>query len=75
MNLVWLVPAVIAPGAVMAARTLWREHHRVPAAPDNQPGINAADLWACRHIASEPLADPNATNRLLDDIRKENPQP
>lgn len=51
---------------------------RIPAAPDNQPGTNADDLWACRRIATEPLADPDHTRRLINYLRdtgKEKPQP
>jgi hypothetical protein len=71
INPVWIIPAILAPGLLMAARSLWRERHRLPAAPDNQAGIDAQALWTCRRIAREPLADPNATRRLLNDIRKE----
>lgn len=52
MNLAWLIPAVLAPGAAMAAHTLWRERHRLPAAPDNVRGIDPELLWTCRHIAT-----------------------
>jgi hypothetical protein len=60
----WLVALLLAPGAVMAARTLWRERRHLPAAPDNQPGIDADLLWACRRIDRQPTTS-----------RKENPQP
>lgn len=32
MNLVWLIPAVLAPGAAMTARTLSRQHQAATAA-------------------------------------------
>lgn len=31
MNLVWLIPAVLAPGAAMTARTLYRQHQTASA--------------------------------------------
>ncbi|MFG2352638.1 hypothetical protein [Streptomyces sp. NPDC048521] len=46
-----LIPfALVAPGAVIALRTLWRERTRLPAAPDNQPGTDTEALWTCRRI-------------------------
>ncbi|MFI9344983.1 hypothetical protein ACIG0D_27510 [Streptomyces sp. NPDC052773] len=33
MSLVWLIPAALAPGAAMAARSLWRERRRAAALP------------------------------------------
>jgi hypothetical protein len=30
--------------------------HRIPAAPDNQPGTDPADLWTCRRIDALPTA-------------------
>lgn len=42
---------------------------RVPAAPDNQPGTNTDDLWTCRRIGSEPLANPDQTRRLINYLR------
>lgn len=30
-----------------------RRRRRTPAAPDNQQGTNARDLWTCRHILRE----------------------
>ncbi|MGW4028202.1 hypothetical protein ACWEFL_02600 [Streptomyces sp. NPDC004838] len=39
--------------ALLAA--LNRRHQaRVPAAPDNQPGIDVHTLWTCRRIAATP---------------------
>lgn len=63
-GLAWIPVAVLAPGAVMAARTLWRERHHLPAAPDNRPGVDTDALWTCRRISALPTAS-----------RKENPQP
>lgn len=63
-GLAWIPVAVLAPGAVMAARTLWRERHHLPAAPDNRPGTDTDALWTCRRISALPTAS-----------RKENPQP
>ncbi|MDX3033926.1 hypothetical protein [Streptomyces scabiei] len=60
MALLYLAAAWYAAGAVMAARTLWRERRHLPAAPDNQP---PTDLWTCRRIGALPTAS-----------RKENPQ-
>ncbi|MFJ4974159.1 hypothetical protein ACIP6X_02210 [Streptomyces coeruleorubidus] len=62
MNLAWLVPAVLAPGVVMAARTLWRERRHLPAAPDNQPPTDTTDLWTCRRISALPVATRKETN-------------
>ncbi|WP_045562329.1 hypothetical protein [Streptomyces sp. FxanaA7] len=59
-----LVIAWYAAGAVMAARTLWRERRHLPAAPDNRPPTDTTDLWTCRRIGAQPVAH-----------RKENPQP
>ncbi|KOG33327.1 hypothetical protein [Streptomyces resistomycificus] len=56
MNLAWLVPAVLAPGAVLAVRSLWRERRHIPAAPDNQRGIDIDALWTCRRINALPTA-------------------
>jgi hypothetical protein len=64
MNLAWLVPAVLVPGAVMAAHTAWRERRHLPAAADNLPPTDTTALWTCRRIAAQPAAH-----------RKENPQP
>jgi hypothetical protein len=58
VNLAWLVPAVLAPGAVMAARTVWRERRHLPAAADNQPPTDIADLITCRRISALPTASP-----------------
>lgn len=68
--------AVFIPGAVVAARAVWRQHHRIPAAPDNKPGIDAVDLWICRRIAAQSFYDHVALDRLLEAIdqhRKETP--
>lgn len=35
-------------------RQVRREEHYLPAAPDNKAGVNADDLWACRHIHNTP---------------------
>jgi hypothetical protein len=56
MNLAWLVPAVILPGAVMAARTVWRERRHLPAAADNQPPTDIDAYITCRRIAALPTA-------------------
>lgn len=56
MSLAWLVPAVILPGAVMAARTAWRERRHLPAAADNQPPTDIDALWTCRRISALPVA-------------------
>jgi hypothetical protein len=56
MNLAWLVPAVIFPGAVMAARTVWRERRHLPAAADNQPPTDIDAYITCRRIAALPTA-------------------
>jgi hypothetical protein len=58
MNLAWLVPAVILPGAVMAARSWWRERRYLPAAADNQPPRDTTDLITCRRISALPVARP-----------------
>lgn len=42
---------------------------RTPAADDNQAGTNATDLWTCRRIEAEPLADPDASRRLITYLR------
>lgn len=68
--------AVFIPSAVVAARVLWRQHHRIPAAPDNKPGNDAVDLWICRRIAAQSFYDPADLARLLDAIdqhKKETP--
>jgi hypothetical protein len=64
MALLYVAAAWIAAGAAMAARTVWRERRRIPAAPDNQPGHDTAALQTCRHISA-----------LSTTSRKENPQP
>ncbi|MEY9995821.1 hypothetical protein ABIE67_007853 [Streptomyces sp. V4I8] len=59
-------------------RGIRSDRRRTPAAPDNQPGTNTDDLWTCRHILREPLADPDHTRRLINYLRdtgEENPQP
>ncbi|GGT85500.1 hypothetical protein [Streptomyces coeruleorubidus] len=56
MSLAWIVPAVLAPGAVMAARSLWRERRHLPAAADNLPPADTTDLWTCRRINALPTA-------------------
>jgi hypothetical protein len=56
MNLAWLVPAVLAPGAVMAVRTAWRERRHLPAAADNQPPTDIDAYITCRRIAALPTA-------------------
>ncbi|MEU0665716.1 hypothetical protein ABZ508_26520 [Streptomyces lavendulocolor] len=53
MSLWWIPIAAITPGAVMAARSLWRERHRIPAAPDNQPGRDDEALDTCRRIPAQ----------------------
>jgi hypothetical protein len=62
VSLAWIPAILLAPGAVMAARSLWRERHRIPAAPDNQPGRDDIALATCRRIA-----------RIPAQTRKENP--
>lgn len=42
---------------------------RIHAAPDNQAGTNTDDLWTCRRIGAEPLADPDQTRRLINYLR------
>lgn len=64
MNLAWLVPAVILPGAVMAARTVWRERRHLPAAPDNLPPTDVDAYLTCRRIGALPTTSP---------AREENP--
>jgi hypothetical protein len=56
MNLAWLVPVALAPGAVMAARTAWRQRRHLPAAADNRPPVDTTDLWTCRRINALPTA-------------------
>jgi hypothetical protein len=56
MSLAWLVPAVILPGAVMAARTAWRQRRHLPAAADNQPPTDIAAYITCRRISALPTA-------------------
>jgi hypothetical protein len=56
MNLAWLVPAVLAPGAVMAARTVWRERRHLPAAADNLPPTDIDAYITCRRISALPTA-------------------
>lgn len=68
--------AVFIPGVVVAARAIWRKRHRIPAAPDNKPGIDAVDLWICRRIAATSFYDQAVLDRLLNAInqhRKETP--
>lgn len=69
MDPVWLIPAVLAPGAVMAARSLWRAHRRVTAAlaPERDALTDLADLE--QHFRSYA----NRINHLYP--REENPQP
>ncbi|MFJ3812233.1 hypothetical protein ACIPWE_38460 [Streptomyces sp. NPDC090073] len=68
--------AVLAPGAFIAIRTLWRERHRLPAAPDNQRGTDTGALDTCRQIARQPLVDPDISRRTNDYLRrKEGEQP
>ncbi|MFJ8583674.1 hypothetical protein ACIRD2_03300 [Streptomyces sp. NPDC093595] len=52
MSLAWIPAILLAPGAVMAARSLWRERHRIPAAPDNRAGTDTDALQTCRRIAA-----------------------
>lgn len=59
-----LLIAWYAVGALMAARTVWRERRHLPAAADNLPPTDTTDLWTCRRIAAQPTTS-----------RKENPQP
>jgi hypothetical protein len=54
VSLAWIPAILLAPGAVMAARSLWRERHRIPAAPDNQPGTDQDALNTCQQIARIP---------------------
>ncbi|MFI6854535.1 hypothetical protein [Streptomyces sp. NPDC050416] len=56
MSLVWLVPAVLAPGAFFAARSWWRERRYLPAAADNQPPRDIDALITCRRISALPTA-------------------
>ncbi|MFJ3507852.1 hypothetical protein [Streptomyces luteogriseus] len=56
MNLAWIVPAVLIPGAVMAARTVWRERRHLPAAADNLPPTDIDAFITCRRIAALPTA-------------------
>ncbi|WP_432027411.1 hypothetical protein [Streptomyces sp. 1222.5] len=67
--------AVLAPGALLAIRTLWRERRRLPAAPDNQAGIDLAALNTCAEIARQPLIDPDISRRTNDYLRKKGEQP
>jgi hypothetical protein len=55
-NLVWIPVAWIVAGAVMAARTVWRERRHLPAAADNLPPADRTDLWTCRRISALPTA-------------------
>lgn len=50
---------------VMAERLIRTD----PPAIDTQPGTDTDLLWACRRIDAEPLADPDATRRLINDLR------
>lgn len=43
-------------------------HHRIPAAPDNQPGTDPTTLWTCRRTWTASGADPD---HWADDMRKE----
>lgn len=66
--------AVFIPGLVVAARAIRRQHHHIPAAPDNQVGVDAVDLWICRRIAAQTLTDSAGFDRLrtaIDQARKE----
>jgi hypothetical protein len=61
-NLVWIVPAWIAVGALLAAaghtyRRLTGGKRHLPAAPDNTPGRDPHLLWECRHIHAQPTAN------------------
>ncbi|GGV91856.1 hypothetical protein [Streptomyces massasporeus] len=56
MNLAWIVPAVLVPGAVMAVVTVWRERRHLPAAPDNLPPADIDAFITCRRIAALPVA-------------------
>jgi hypothetical protein len=56
MSLAWIVPAVLVPGAVMAARTVWRERRHLPAAADNQPPTDIDAYITCRRINALPAA-------------------
>jgi hypothetical protein len=56
MNLAWLVPAVLVPGAVMAIATVRRERRHLPAAVDNQPPADIDAYITCRRIAALPAA-------------------
>lgn len=59
--------AITAAGTWLAFRCArFLGQHDMPAAPDNQPGTDADDLWTCRRIAAEPLADPDHTRRLIN---------
>lgn len=42
--------------AICTAARIRRRTRRIPAAADNQPGRNVADLSTCRHIADQPTA-------------------
>jgi hypothetical protein len=61
MSLVWLVPAVLTPGAFFAARSWRRERRYLPAAADNQPPTDTTDLWTCRRIGALPTASRKET--------------
>jgi len=54
---------ILAPGALLVVRTLWRERRRLPAAPDNKPPVDIDDLIVCRRILRET------------ETRKESPKP
>lgn len=55
-NLVWIPVAWYAAGALMAARTVWRERRHLPAAADNQPPTDIDAYLTCRRIAALPTA-------------------
>jgi hypothetical protein len=55
-NLVWIPVAWYAAGAVMAARTVWRERRHLPAAADNLPPTDIDAFITCRRIAALPTA-------------------
>jgi hypothetical protein len=75
-------PGCLAVAACIAAwriaRALRNAAHRLqellelrhtPAAPDNTAGGDNELLATCRRIDAEPLADPDATRRLINYLR------
>lgn len=60
--------AITAAGLCAVRYNLRRCRH-LPAAPDNVPPTDTDDLWTCRRILAEPLADPDATRRLINYLR------